>query len=65
MWMEHWWIYADRGAAKYSEKNLPERHFVNLNPTETDLVLNPILRDERPAKQLRPVGISHLRILLA
>jgi len=65
MWMEHWWNYADRGAAKYSEKNLPERHFVNLNPTETGLVLNPILCDEWTAKQLRPLSISHLRVLLA
>lgn len=29
MCMERWWNYADRRAAKYSEKNPPQRHFVN------------------------------------
>jgi hypothetical protein len=29
MCIEHWWNYTDRGAAKYAEKYLLQRHFVN------------------------------------
>jgi len=55
MCVEHWWNYAERGAAKYSEKkNLPQLRMLNHKSHVGRPVLNLILRGERP------LGISHL-----
>jgi hypothetical protein len=47
--MERWWNDTDKTKPNFSEKNLPQCHFVEtINPTWTGPRSNPVLHGKRP-----------------